>query len=92
VGFRGCRSDQYAAISTPLGPLLEQLAKYSDQELDCGVVDGISISIEGMSAGHRFALESSNPDSCQDDGSKLVLRIIAEIFRKPPETPFMGAW
>jgi hypothetical protein len=87
-----CRSDKHASISTPLAPLLEQLAKYSDQELDCGWVDGYWIVIEGISAGRRFALESSNPDACQDDGSKFVMRIITETFGKPPEAPLTGAW
>jgi hypothetical protein len=55
-------------------------------------VDGYWIVIEGISAGRRFALESSNPDACQDDGSKLVMRIITEIFGKPPEAPLTDPW
>lgn len=77
-----CRSDKRASIPTPLAPLIQELAQYSDQELQCGVVDGYWLVIEGVSAGRRFALESTNPDSCRDDGSKLVSRVITEIFGK----------
>jgi glucan phosphorylase len=49
----------------------------SGRELNCGVIDGAWLEIDGVYNGHPFALGSSNPDQWTDDGSKVVAQVMA---------------
>ncbi len=58
---------------------LRDLAKFSGQSLNCGVIDGEWVEIDGVSAGQRFTIDAGNPDECHDDGSKLVANVLARV-------------
>jgi hypothetical protein len=55
------------------------LAKLSGQSLNCGGIDGAWIEIDGVFAGQRFIVAADNPHSCEDEGSKLVSRILDSV-------------
>jgi hypothetical protein len=58
---------------------LEKLSKLSGRSLDCGVMDGEWMSVDGVFAGQRFTFSSSNPDTCPGEGSKLVAKVLANV-------------
>lgn len=68
-------------VQAPSIAEIEALANLSGLELNCGVLDGAWMEIDGVYKGRRFGLGSSNPDSCLDDGSKVVAGIMAHIWR-----------
>jgi hypothetical protein len=62
-----------------IGNEIKYIAALSGIQFDCGVLDGYWVEIEGVSNGNYFALEAGNPDSCLDDGSKLIAKVLAEF-------------
>jgi hypothetical protein len=56
--------------------LLGGLAKLDGSSIDCGVMDGFSVDIEGRFSGRTFAFWSGNPQSCHDPSSKLVAKVL----------------
>jgi hypothetical protein len=77
-----CTPEKHRKIQVPSTIEIETLAKLSGRELDCGVLDGAWLEIDGVYNGHPFALGASNPDECTDDGSKLVAQIMAHVWRE----------
>lgn len=53
--------------------ILSQLQSLDGQNWGCAV-DGVSILVDGVADGHRFAFSVSNPEFCDDDRSRLALR------------------
>jgi hypothetical protein len=76
-----CARLKAKAAQPPSASEIEALAKLSGLELNCDVVDGYWLEIDGVYGGHRFALGSSNPDKCDDEGSKVVAQIVAHVWR-----------
>jgi hypothetical protein len=76
-----CAPEKHRTIKVPSATEIEALANLSGRELNCGVMDGAWLEIDGVYDGHPFALGSSNPDQCTDDGSKVVAQIMAHVWR-----------
>jgi hypothetical protein len=76
-----CVPEKHRTIKAPSATEIEALANLSGRELNCGVMDGAWLEIDGVYDGHPFALGSSNPDQCTDDGSKVVAQIMAHVWR-----------
>jgi hypothetical protein len=76
-----CARLKAKATQPPSASEIEALAKLSGLELNCDVVDGYWLEIDGVYKGHLFALGSSNPDKCLDEGSKVVAEIMAHVSR-----------
>ena len=45
-------------------------------EYSCGTADGWWVTIEGRRNGRRFVLAASNPDYCEDIGSKVIASLL----------------
>jgi hypothetical protein len=76
-----CVPEKHRKMQVPSAAEIEALSSLSGRELGCGVMDGAWFEIDGVHHGHLFALGSSNPDQCSDDGSKVVAQIIAHVWR-----------
>lgn len=76
-----CAPEKHRKVQVPSATEIEALANLSGRELDCGVMDGAWLEIDGVYNGHPFALGSSNPDQCTDDGSKVVAQVMAHVGR-----------
>jgi hypothetical protein len=76
-----CAPLKRKSVHAPSASEMEALANLSGRELDCGVMDGAWMEIDGVYKGHQFALGSSNPDQCGDDGSKVVAQLMAHVWR-----------
>jgi hypothetical protein len=74
-----CKRKTKSAAMNGIWGDVRELAKLSGQSLDCGVLDGEWIEIDGVFAGQRFIIAAGNPDSCEDDGSKLVSKVLGSI-------------
>jgi hypothetical protein len=76
-----CARLKARAVQPPSASEIEALAKLSGLELTCEVVDGYWLEIDGVYQGHQYALGSSNPDKCLDEGSKVVAQIMGHVWR-----------
>jgi hypothetical protein len=76
-----CAPEKHRKVQVPSATEIEALAKLSGSKLDCGVMDGAWLEIEGVYNGHPFALESSNPDQCTDYGSRVIAQVMAHVWR-----------
>jgi hypothetical protein len=76
---RVCRLDRHASRGGDIGNEIKSIAALSGMQFDCGVLDGYWVEIDGISNGNHFALEAGNPDSCSDDGSKLIAKVLANF-------------
>ena len=56
--------------------LLPELARMNGSDLDCGVMDGSEVYLEGVVSGRRFSLAAGNPSLCNDAGSALVTKVL----------------
>ena len=74
-----CRRNTKSTAFDAIRADVRDLAKFSGQSLDCGFLDGEWIGIDGVIAGQRFIIAASNPGSCEDDGSKLVAKLLAVV-------------
>ena len=74
-----CKPSTRSADRKALLSNLGELSKLSGKSLDCGVVDGEWMSVDGLYAGQRFTFSSSNPDACQGEASKLVARLLKDV-------------
>ena len=61
--------------------MIGDLAKLRAQDISCGVLDGYWLDVDGVYAGRRFSFSASNPDSCSDESSKLVVRLLSHLKR-----------
>jgi hypothetical protein len=76
-----CAHLKAPVVLAPSASEMEALAKLSGLELNCEVFDGYWLEIDGVYKGHQFALRSSNPDKCDDEGSKAVAQVMAHVWR-----------
>ena len=74
-----CRAAKRDVTAATWQVLVGKLVPYSGRELECGVVDGYWVEIDAASGTRRVSLYASNPDVCQDDGSKVVSELLAAI-------------
>jgi hypothetical protein len=82
TSFTGnCAPETHRKVQVPSATEIEALANLSGRELECGVMDGAWLEIDGVYNGHPFALGSSNPDQCNDDGSRVVAQVMAHVWR-----------
>ena len=56
---------------------LNDLYALDGKELDCGVMDGDLVYIEGVFRRHRFALWADNPNLCRDPASGLITKVLS---------------
>jgi hypothetical protein len=77
-----CRSKRTLAQDAHILDLLPDLAHFNKSDLNCGVMDGIQVSVEGVAAGRQFALAAGNPSFCTDPGSVLVTKTLNLLPKK----------
>lgn len=75
---RGHRDLPSPASPTSLREALSQLQSLDGQNWGCAV-DGVSILVDGVVDGHRFAFAVSNPDFCDDERSRLAVRGLSAV-------------
>ncbi len=70
--------DLPTSASLTLREALSQLHSLDGQNWGC-VVDGVSILVDGVVDGRRFAFAVSNPDFCDDERSRLAVQGISPV-------------
>ena len=58
---------------------LSRLSEFTSVSVDCGVLDGAWVLIDGVSNGKRFAIWANNPQSCGGDEAHLVSELLREV-------------
>ena len=80
IPFKGsCKTDEPTNESASVLSRIKELEKYEYRSLGCEVMDGAWMQIDGVSEGRRFVLRANNPDSCTDEGSKIVADVLSAI-------------
>lgn len=77
-----CRSRSTSTQDARALALLPDLAQLNGSSLDCGVMDGSSVYVEGVAAGRQFALVAGTPSLCNDLGSVLVTKALGLLPEK----------
>jgi hypothetical protein len=70
-----------------LTEVLSELRVLDGENWGCGS-DGVGVLLDGVIDGDRFTLSVSNPDFCDDDRSRLVLRSLSSLDLGGPSMPF----
>ena len=58
---------------------LSGLSRLSGRDYFCGVVDRYWVTIEGRHEGQYFILSAGNPGQCDNEGSKLIVQMLAGL-------------
>jgi hypothetical protein len=61
---------------------IEDLSRFDQRQVDCGVMDGIGYSIDGTVNERRFAFSADNPQSCNDEVSRAVVEVLRQLPRE----------
>jgi hypothetical protein len=69
-----CHATEHHGDLTRALAMLAELATFDGREIDCGVMDGESVYVEGVISGRVFSFYSGNPSLCSDDASKAVTK------------------
>jgi hypothetical protein len=77
--FRGSCAIREGMLHPVAEQQLAKLAKYANTRMSRGIVDGAWYEIDAAHAGKRFVISSSNPDSCEDDGSRAVSKLLSAL-------------
>jgi len=55
---------------------IEELSRFDNMRVGCGVMDGTGYAVDGVLNGRRFSFESNNPQECSDEVSKAMVETL----------------